>query len=73
MALKKEALEREFILKRNGNETVLADPDPSMTPEQVMTFYTNTYPELVTSNVHGPVYRDKKTVYTFKNSVVTKG
>ena len=73
MALKKEALKREFVLEDRSKKTVLADPDPAMSPEQVMSFYSNTYPELVTSNVHGPSYRENKVVYSFKTSVGTKG
>lgn len=73
MALKKEALKREFVLESRSGKTNLPDPDPNMSPEQVMSFYSNTYPELVTSNVHGPSYRENKVVYSFKTSVGTKG
>ena len=39
----------------------LKDPDP------------NTYPELTTSNVHGPKVEGDKAVYEFKTTVGTKG
>lgn len=51
MALQVSTYKRVF---KHGNIT-LADPNPDMTPEQVMGFYSNQYPELTTSNVHGPV------------------
>ena len=41
MALAVNSLERAFTFER-GNETItLSDPNPSMTPEQVMNFYAN--------------------------------
>jgi PRTRC genetic system protein C len=72
MALKKEALKREFVID-GKTKTVLPDPDPNMSPDQVMTFYTNTYPELTTAIVHGPTYDNDKIVYRFKSTVGTKG
>lgn len=51
----------------------LADPNPNMTPEEVMNFYSNQYPELTTSNVHGPIIEANEAIYTFKTTVGTKG
>lgn len=51
----------------------LADPNPNMTPEEVMSFYSNQYPELTTSNVHGPKIEGDCAVYEFKTTVGTKG
>ena len=46
MALAVNGLERAFTFEK-GNETItLSDPNPSMTPEQVMNFYAGTYAEL---------------------------
>lgn len=73
MALSKQALKREFVMENHGNKTVLPDPGQNMTPDQVMTFYSNTYPELVTSCCHGPVYQGDTMVFTFKTTVGTKG
>lgn len=72
MALTKNQLKREFILD-GQTKTVLPDPDPNMSPNQVMVFYSNTYPELTTSAVHGPSYDADKIVYKFKTTVGTKG
>jgi len=52
---------------------VLSDPNPNMSPEEVMNFYSNQYPELTTSNVHGPKIEGGKAVYEFKTTVGTKG
>lgn len=69
MALNLAGLKRIF---KFGNRT-LSDPDKSMTPDEVMNFYAGTYPELTTSNVHGPKVEDGQAVYEFKTTVGTKG
>ncbi len=69
MALQVNGLERVFM----HDKIMLTDPDPNMSPEEVMKFYTNTYPELTTSNVHGPEVNGDRVVYKFKTTVGTKG
>lgn len=69
MALQISSYKRVF---KHGDIT-LADPNPDMAPEQVMNFYSNQFPELTTSNVHGPEIEDDNAVYTFKTTVGTKG
>lgn len=69
MALNLTHHKRVFKMK----ERVLADPDPSMSPDEVMAFYSNQYPELTTSNVFGPKIENDSAVYEFKTTVGTKG
>lgn len=69
MALNLTGLKRVFKF----GERTLSDPDKSMTPDEVMNFYAGTYPELTTSNVHGPKVEGDKAVYEFKTTVGTKG
>ena len=69
MALQINNYKRVF---KHGSAT-LADPNPEMSPEEVMNFYSNQYPELTTSNVHGPEIDGDNAVYTFKTTVGTKG
>lgn len=69
MALHVQGVKRQF---KYGNRQ-LDDPDPEMTPEEVMQFYAGTYPELTTSNVHGPKMEGDVAVYEFKTTVGTKG
>lgn len=69
MALQIQGVKRQF---KHGNRQ-LDDPDPNMTPEEVMQFYAGTYPELTTSNVHGPKMDGDVAVYEFKTTVGTKG
>ncbi|MEG1543815.1 MAG: PRTRC system protein C [Tannerellaceae bacterium] len=57
---------------KHGKNT-LPDPDPAMSPESVMQFYSMQYPELTTSNLHGPKVEDDALVYEFKTVVGTKG
>ncbi len=69
MALNVTGMKRVF---KYGNRT-LEDPSKNMTPDEVMQFYSATYPELTTSNVHGPKMEGDKAVYEFKTTVGTKG
>lgn len=69
MALNITGLKRVF---KYGNRT-LDDPNKNMTPDEVMAFYAGTYPELTTSNVHGPRIEGSKAIYEFKTTVGTKG
>lgn len=69
MALNVQVLKRVFV----HGSVKLQDPDRNMTPEEVLMFYSNQYPELVTSNVHGPEIKDDCAEYTFKTTVGTKG
>ena len=73
MALKKQALKRTFTVERNGGPVELADPNPSMSPDQVMVFYSNQYPELNTVTVSGPVVEGTRLKYSFRTTVGTKG
>lgn len=69
MSLQITGLKREFKM---GNRT-LSDPNKSMSPDDVMQFYSGTYPELTTSTCHGPRIVDGKAIYEFKTVVGTKG
>ena len=66
-------LKRSFEYSKNGNTIKLTDPDPSLTPDQVLSFYSGTYPELTTASVTGPEYKADTLVYTIKSVVGTKG
>lgn len=73
MALVVNGMNRQFTFK-HGNETIsLNDPDPTQSPDAVMSFYANTYPELTTATVQGPTIKDDEAVYEFKTTIGTKG
>lgn len=69
MELEITGIERVFMY----NDTVLSDPNPDLTPEEVLVFYSNTYPILTTSNVHGELNERGIMEYTFKTTIGTKG
>lgn len=62
-----------FKLRKNGETLRLDDPNPEMTVNDVMDFYSMTYPELTTATPHGPVMEDDCAVYEFKTTIGTKG
>lgn len=73
MALTVKGMTRSFTFKK-GNETIkLTDPLPSESPEAVMIYYSNLYPELTTATVFGPVIENDQAVFEFKTTLGTKG
>ena len=66
-------LERVFILKDNGQEIRLTDPEPKWSVESVMNFYSNTYPILTTAKVSAPQIKDDTIQYKFESVMATKG
>lgn len=73
MALTVENLKREFIFK-NGNKTIkLPDPGSHLQAEEVVKFYSGTYPELTTSSISGPRVEDNKQVFNINKETGTKG
>lgn len=46
MALEIKGLQRVFKIRKGSSEIELADPDNSLSPNEVMDFYSMTYPEL---------------------------
>ena len=73
MALNIQGVQRNFRAKLNGKDQNLDDPNSDFTPDEVMVFYSNNYPELTTATVSGPVLKDDIAVYEFKTTVGTKG
>lgn len=71
--LKVKALPREFVIKKGNSSTRLPDPNPNMTPTQVMEFYENSYPQLVNGSVSAPDVKATKVVYEFSTTVGKKG
>jgi PRTRC genetic system protein C len=59
------------VFRYDGQE--LADPIATLTPAQVLDFYSTSFPELINAEVEGPNELDGKIVYTFKRSTGTKG
>ncbi|EFK33158.1 MULTISPECIES: PRTRC system protein C [Chryseobacterium group] len=66
-------LERVFILKDNGQDIRLTDPEPKWSVEAVMNFYANNYPILTTAKVSAPLIKDDTIQYQFESVMGTKG
>jgi len=73
MALEIKGMTRSFRFKKGTEYITLHDPDPNISPDMVMSYYSNMYPELTTATVHGPVIREDVTEYEFKTTIGTKG
>jgi PRTRC genetic system protein C len=66
-------LDRVFLLKENGTDIRLTDPEPSWSVEAVMNFYANTYPILTTAKISAPQIEDDTVQYRFESVMGTKG
>lgn len=65
-------LERIFILRENGTDITLADPNPAWSAEAVMNFYANNYPILTTAKVSAPHIANDKVEFRFESVMGTK-
>lgn len=71
MALALKAANRVFKLEN----TVLEDPDNTMSPDEVREYYTDAYPELMNGSISAPeISEDGETVtYKFERNIGKKG
>ena len=66
-------LPRHFEAKIKNQVIALDDPDPNMSPEAVLNFYSNTYPELITAKISPSTIENDKLQYKFESVMGTKG
>jgi PRTRC genetic system protein C len=66
-------LERVFIFHDKGQEIKLSDPEPGMSVQAVLSFYSNTYPILTTAKVAAPAIKEDTIQYRFESVMGTKG
>lgn len=66
-------LPRKFSFQQNGKSQDLPDPNPAFSPEAVLNFYSNTYPELTTAKISGPSLTDSGHEYRFDSVIGKKG
>ncbi len=62
-------LRREFVY----NGTVIPDPNPSLSPEQVRDTLVPAFPEIATAALAGPEVKGDAARYTFTRAIGTKG
>ena len=72
MALEIKGLQRIFKFRKDSKELVLSDPDSSLSVNEVMDFYSMTYPELTTATSTDRNGR-RQAVYRFKTTIGVKG
>jgi len=63
------ALRREFVY----NGTVIADPNPAYSPEQVRDTLVAAYPEIATASLTGPEVKGDALRFTFSRAIGSKG
>jgi len=68
-----QKLARIFVFEHNGQDLTLDDPSAVFSPEQVMNFYSGTYPILTTAKLEGPEVVKDKMQYRFSTTIGTKG
>lgn len=68
-----EALPRKFSVKVEGKEIDLPDIGEDKTPQEVIKFYSDIYPELLNVAMDGPKIENNVAVYTSKPTMGTKG
>lgn len=73
MKMQATQVKRVFQFKKGKEDLVLDDPNPALTPEEVLSMYSTPYPELTTATVTGPDLKDEQAIYVFKTTVGTKG
>lgn len=66
-------LERVFTFKDGTKERVLTDPNPNLSPEEVLDIYSNQYPALINVQIKKPKVKDEKLVYEAVTIAGTKG
>ena len=64
---------RSFKCKKGPEYVTLSDRGTDFTPDMVMNYYSNMYPELTTATVHGPLIKEDMVEYEFKTTIGTKG
>jgi PRTRC genetic system protein C len=73
MSLIATTLPRVFIVKENGKETKLSDPDSTWSPELVQNYYMQQFPILANAKVQKPIIKDDEHVFEFSSSIGVKG
>lgn len=69
MAIVKQELKRVF----NYKSEKLTDPNPGLTPAEVLDFYSDKYPELVNATMTGPNIKDDSLEFDFSVKFKEKG
>ncbi len=66
-------LKRTFVFDNSGQKVTLADPEPRWSVEDVLNFYSNSYPILATAKISAPKIENDTIQYQFESVIGTKG
>lgn len=66
-----EVIKLDRVFEFNGK--TLTDPNPEMTPSEVVSFYSNEYPEMATAKIGLPKVKEEKQVFSITTQIGTKG
>lgn len=73
MAVTATITPRVFKFKVKDEEITVQDPNPEFSPDEVISFLSNTYPSLTNSNLTGPEIKDGNAVYEVQSTFGEKG
>ncbi|MEP2668895.1 MAG: PRTRC system protein C [Cyclobacteriaceae bacterium] len=74
MALQVTNIERSFVLVKSDEEQIpLHDFNPDLSPNDILNFYSGTYPLLTSATIEGPEVIGNKAEYRFLTKIGTKG
>ena len=75
MALEVKKVKRVFLLKKGKSDTAieLADPNPKMSPEEVLDHYSGEYPELTNSTIAPGEIKEGRMEFQINSSFGPKG
>jgi PRTRC genetic system protein C len=65
--LEVKPIPRIFKATIDGNEMTLSDPNPELTPKQVIEHYANMYPEITNSKLDAGKIEDDTLVFNINN------
>jgi len=73
MALIVANIERKFVFEKDREEIDLPEINKDMSPQEVMDYYSLTYPELTSALVDGPHVKGDHVQYRFITKLGEKG
>ena len=73
MAVTVEEIKRVFILGEGKDQVELDDPNPNMSPEEVLQFYAPMYPDLNNADFEKEELVGNRYEYRIERQVGTKG
>lgn len=66
-------IKRKFTFKVNNEMIILEDINPGLTPQEICSLLSNTYPVLTNASIENKGIIDDNNVYEFKTILGTKG